>query len=50
MRRPRKVKGLSQEAFADDVGIHRTLVNDLERSRRNSTITIVDKAAAFLDV
>ncbi|TIP17455.1 MAG: helix-turn-helix transcriptional regulator, partial [Mesorhizobium sp.] len=27
LRRLRKAKGLSQEAFADDVGIHRTYVS-----------------------
>jgi len=50
LRRLRKAKGLSQEAFADDVGIHRTYVSDLERGRRNPTITIVEKLAAFLSV
>jgi transcriptional regulator with XRE-family HTH domain len=50
LRRLRKAKGLSQEAFADDVGIHRTYVSDLERGRRNPTITIVEKLATFLAV
>ncbi|RWH17608.1 helix-turn-helix transcriptional regulator [Mesorhizobium sp.] len=50
LRRLRKAKGLSQEAFADDVGIHRTYVSDLERGRRNPTITIVEKLAVFLAV
>ncbi|WP_245418835.1 helix-turn-helix transcriptional regulator [Mesorhizobium sp. WSM3864] len=35
LRRLRKAKGLSQEAFADDVGIHRTYISDLERGRRS---------------
>ncbi|TIP23201.1 MAG: helix-turn-helix transcriptional regulator [Mesorhizobium sp.] len=50
LRRLRLAKGLSQEAFADDVGIHRTYVSDLERGRRNPTITIVEKLATFLAV
>ncbi|RUV98958.1 MAG: helix-turn-helix domain-containing protein [Mesorhizobium sp.] len=50
LRRLRKAKGLSQEAFADDVGIHRTYVSDLERGRRNPTITVVEKLAVFLAV
>ncbi|MBZ9965004.1 helix-turn-helix domain-containing protein [Mesorhizobium sp. BR1-1-2] len=50
LRRLRLAKGLSQEAFADDVGIHRTYVSDLERGRRNPTITIVEKLAMFLAV
>ena len=37
LRRLRQAKGLSQEAFADEAGIHRTYVSDLERSARNPT-------------
>ncbi|RWI92134.1 helix-turn-helix transcriptional regulator [Mesorhizobium sp.] len=50
LRRLRKAKGLSQEAFADGVGIHRTYVSDLERGRRNPTVTIVEKLAIFFAV
>ncbi|WP_419697185.1 helix-turn-helix domain-containing protein [Mesorhizobium muleiense] len=46
----RQQKNLSQEAFAHDVGIHRTYISDLERGARNPTITIIDKLARFLGV
>lgn len=50
LRRLRTTRDLSQEAFADEVGIHRTYISDLERGKRNPTITVVDKIAAALDV
>lgn len=50
LRRLRAERGLSQEAFADVVGIHRTYISDLERAARNPTIRIVDAVALALDV
>lgn len=50
LRRLREAKGWSQEAFADEAGIHRTYVSDIERAARNPTITIVEKLAAPLGV
>jgi transcriptional regulator with XRE-family HTH domain len=50
LRRLREAKGLSQEAFAHDAGIHRTYVSDIERGARNPTITVVEKLAAALSV
>ena len=50
LRRLRSGKGLSQEQFAFDAGIHRTYVSDLERGRRNPTITVVEKLANCLGV
>lgn len=50
LKRLRKATELSQEAFADKVGIHRTYVSDLERGARNPTITIVERLAVFLAV
>jgi transcriptional regulator with XRE-family HTH domain len=46
IRRLRLEKGWSQEDYADRVGIHRTYVSDIERGRRNPTISIVEKLAA----
>ncbi len=43
-------KGWSQEDFADRSDIHRTYVSDIERARRNPTITIVEKLAKALEV
>ncbi len=50
LRHLREAKGLSQEAFAHDAGIHRTYVSDIERGVRNPTITIAEKLAVALDV
>ena len=50
LRSLRRQKGWSQEVFADEAGIHRTYVSDLERGARNPTITVVDKLAAALGV
>jgi transcriptional regulator with XRE-family HTH domain len=45
LRRLRQEQGWSQEDYADRAGIHRTYVSDIERGRRNPTITIVEKLA-----
>lgn len=50
IRKLRKEKGWSQEAYADEVGIHRTYVSDIERGARNPTILIVEKLARTLGV
>ncbi len=50
LRRLREEKGWSQEAYADEAGIHRTYVSDLERGVRNPTITIVEKLARAFGV
>lgn len=50
LRTLRHAKGLSQEAFADEAGLHRTYISDLERGARNPTITVVDKIAKALSV
>jgi transcriptional regulator with XRE-family HTH domain len=46
----RRRKGWSQEAFAEEAGLHRTYISDLERGSRNPTITVVDKLATALGV
>ena len=50
LRTLRAERGLSQEAFAFEVGLHRTYVSDLERGARNPTIEVVDRIAAALSV
>lgn len=50
LRQLRQDKGWSQEAFADEAGLHRTYISDLERGARNPTITVVDKLATALGV
>jgi transcriptional regulator with XRE-family HTH domain len=50
VRRLRLAKGLSQEAYAFEAGIHRTYVSDIERGARNPTIKVVDKLAKPLGI
>lgn len=45
VRRLREAQGWSQEDYADRAGIHRTYVSDIERGRRNPTVTVVEKLA-----
>lgn len=45
VRRLREEQGWSQEDYADRAEIHRTYVSDIERGRRNPTITVVEKLA-----
>ena len=46
----REAKGWSQEEYADRAGIHRTYVSDIERGRRNPTVTVVEKLARPIGV
>ena len=50
LRSLRAERGLSQEAFAFEVGLHRTYISDLERGARNPTILVVDRLAVALGV
>jgi transcriptional regulator with XRE-family HTH domain len=50
LRSVRLAKGLSQEAFADMLRIHRTYVGGLERGERNVTLKTVERIAIALGV
>ncbi len=50
LRRLRGERSLSQEAFADEAGVHRTYVSDIERAARNPTIKVVETLATALGV
>lgn len=50
LRRYRQERGLSQEAFADMVGVHRTYMGGLERGERNLTLRSVERIAAVIGV
>lgn len=50
LKRLRMERGLSQEQFAFEAGIHRTYISDLERNARNPTITIIAKIAKAFGV
>jgi len=42
----RESKGLSQEAFADVIGVHRTYMGGVERGERNLTLRSLERLAA----
>jgi transcriptional regulator with XRE-family HTH domain len=46
LRAYREARGLSQEAFADVLGVHRTYVGGVERGERNLTLKSVERIAA----
>jgi transcriptional regulator with XRE-family HTH domain len=50
LRAYRLARGLSQEAFADVLGVHRTYMGGIERGERNLTLKSVEKIAAQIDV
>jgi transcriptional regulator with XRE-family HTH domain len=50
LRRYRLARGLSQEAFADLVGVHRTYMGGLERGERNLTLKSVERIAGAIEV
>jgi transcriptional regulator with XRE-family HTH domain len=41
----REAKGLSQEAFADTLGVHRTYMGGIERGERNLTLRSLERMA-----
>jgi transcriptional regulator with XRE-family HTH domain len=50
LRAHRLERGLSQEAFADLVGVHRTYMGGLERGERNLTLRSLEKIADLIKV
>lgn len=50
LRKLREEHCWSQEALADETGLHRTYVSGLEREVRNPTLQILDKLAKALGV
>ena len=50
LRAYRQARGLSQEAFADVLGVHRTYMGGLERGERNLTLRSLERLAATIDV
>jgi transcriptional regulator with XRE-family HTH domain len=50
LRRYRLARGLSQEAFADMVRVHRTYMGGIERGERNLTLKAVERIAGWVGV
>ncbi|HVF74600.1 MAG TPA: helix-turn-helix transcriptional regulator [Acidimicrobiales bacterium] len=50
LRRHREAHGLSQEAFADQLGYHRTYMGGVERGERNLTLKSVERIAERIGV
>ena len=49
LRRLREQRGLSQEAFADALAVHRTFVGGVERGERNLTLQTIERLSARVD-
>lgn len=50
LRRLRIAKGLTQENLAVDASVDRSVISDLERSRHNVSIDLLDRLASALAV
>ena len=50
IRERRRAAGISQEAFATEVGIHRTYIGAVERGERNVSLANILRIARALNV
>jgi transcriptional regulator with XRE-family HTH domain len=50
LRTYREGKGLSQEAFAEELGVHRTYMGGIERGERNLTLKCLERIAEQLEL
>lgn len=50
IKKERIEKELSQEQLAEETGLHRTYISQLERGLRNPTITTLSKITKVLNV
>ena len=50
LRAYREARGISQEAFADVLGVHRTYQSSVERGQRNLSLQWVERVAAKLEL
>ena len=50
VRKERLKKNLSQEKFAEMIGVHRTYIGMIERAEKNITLTNIKKISDALDI
>ena len=50
LRAYRQARGLSQEAFADLLDVHRTYMGGIERGERNLTLRSLERIAERIEV
>lgn len=50
LRAHREARNLSQEAFADELGVHRTYMGGVERGERNLTLKSLERIASRIGV
>lgn len=50
VRRVRLGRGASQMEFAETLDMHRTMLSDIERGRRNLSLRTVERLAERLDI
>jgi transcriptional regulator with XRE-family HTH domain len=50
LRAYRQAQGLSQEAFADVLEVHRTYMGGIERGERNLTLKSLERIAGKIDI
>lgn len=50
VKKYRTLKGLSQEAFADKAGLHRTYISAVEREKRSIALDNIQKIADALEI
>jgi transcriptional regulator with XRE-family HTH domain len=50
IRQLRRRRGMSQEQFADTVGVHRTYLGGVERGERNLSLQSIERIAEGADV
>lgn len=50
LRKYRNASGLSQEAFANKAGLHRTYISALERGKRSIALDNIEKIADALEI
>jgi transcriptional regulator with XRE-family HTH domain len=50
LRAYREARGMSQEAFAEVLGVHRTYMGGIERGERNLTLRSLERIAQRIEV